>query len=46
MQVLPKKEKCDFRGKYDLVTFRDLDSYNRFRNISRVKYAPDILFGL
>lgn len=33
-------------AKYDLVTFRDLDSYKKFNTISSVKYAPDILFGL
>lgn len=32
--------------RYDLVTFRDWDSYNQFRNVPCVKYAPDILFGL
>ena len=33
-------------ARYDLVTFRDLDSYKKFNTISSVKYAPDILFGL
>lgn len=32
--------------RYDLVTFRDWDSYTLFKSVPCVKYAPDILFGL
>lgn len=32
--------------RYNLVTFRDRKSYEIFKTINSVKYAPDILFGL
>lgn len=32
--------------RYNLVTFRDRKSYEIFKTIDSVKYAPDILFGL
>lgn len=32
--------------RYNLVTFRDKKSYEIFKTIPSVKYAPDILFGL
>ncbi|HCH28075.1 MAG TPA: hypothetical protein DEW35_01060 [Ruminococcaceae bacterium] len=32
--------------KFDSVTFRDMYSYNSFKELSNVSYAPDLLFSL
>lgn len=32
--------------KYNLISFRDLDSFTLFSDIDNVIYAPDILFGI
>lgn len=31
---------------YNLVSFRDIESYNAFNSLSNVQYAPDIVFSI